>query len=191
MSVFIVLEGIDGSGKSSVAEYLEKELENVIVTREPSDSPAGKLAGRSSHEDTPPHYDFFLYLADRLYHTTEIKRWLNDGKDVICDRYWGSTSAYQAASGEISLDYTIETQRDFVKEPDLTILFDLAPEESLERISHREKKSKYENMDYLDRVRDNYLKLAEEYDWTIIDAGKELEDVKQEVLSLAKKEINR
>lgn len=191
MSVFIVLEGIDGSGKSSVSHHLKEELENIVTTREPSDSPAGELADRTSREETPPHYDFFLYLADRVHHTAEIKRWLDDGKNVICDRYWGSTCAYQAASGELALDYTIETQEEFIQEPDLTILFDVDPEESLKRISDREQKSKYENMDYLKRVRENYLKLAEEYDWTVIDAGKEAEKVKDKVLSLVKKEINR
>lgn len=185
MADFIVLEGIDGSGKSSVARYLkERHDDSIELMREPTDSEVGKLVQKAAHEDTSPYYDLFLYLADRVEHTNYIDKKIEDGIDVICDRYWGSTAAYQSASDEVELSYAESIQRPFIREPDLTVLLDIEPEESLERISGREKKSKYEKIKFLRSVRENYRKLAERHDWKIIDAGEDLEKVKEEVSKL-------
>jgi len=180
MSNFIVLEGIDGSGKSSVARFFKEEHENVFLTREPTDLPAGELAQEAAHEETSPFKDLFLYLADRVEHTEMIKTKLDEDFTVICDRYWGSTAAYQAAYEEIELDYAEEIQRPFILKPDITFLFDLDPEISLKRLSERDQKSKYEKLDFLRKVRHNYLTLAERHDWIMIDAENSLEQVKKE-----------
>jgi len=187
MSNFIVLEGIDGSGKSSVARFFKEKYENVFLTREPTDLPAGKLAQKAAHENTSPFKDLFLYLADRVDHTEMIKTKLDENLTVICDRYWGSTAAYQAAYEEIELDYAEEIQRPFILKPDITFLFDLDPKISLHRLSDREQKSKYEKLDFLGKVRQNYIKLAERHDWIIIDAEKSLEDVKRDFLDSVEK----
>ncbi len=183
MSNFIVLEGIDGSGKSSVAKFFEEKHEKVFLTREPTDFSIGKMAQKAAHEDTSPFKDLFLYLADRVEHTEVIKTKLDENFTVICDRYWGSTAAYQAAYEEIDLDYAEEIQEPFILKPDITFLFDLDPEISLERLSNRKRKSKYEKSDFLKKVRENYLTLAERHDWTIIDAEKSLQKVKNDFLN--------
>lgn len=190
MSRFIVFEGIDGSGKSSVGKYLEKKFDHLIFTKEPSDSEAGKLAQKAANRDHSPYLDLFLYLADRVEHTEQIKRWMAKDKDVLCDRYWGSTAAYQAAE-DIDLSYIEYIQETFIHEPDLTILFDVDPEVSIERIESRDIKSKYEKVDYLQTVRKNYQILAERHDWVTIDASEPLKDVKENIYSLVKKEICR
>ncbi|MEF8832826.1 MAG: dTMP kinase [Candidatus Thermoplasmatota archaeon] len=182
MSNFIVLEGIDGSGKSSLARFFKEERENVFLTQEPTDLPAGKLVQESAHKETSPFKDLFLYLADRVEHIEKIKTKLNEDFTVICDRYWGSTAAYQAAYREIDLDYAEEIQKPFILKPDMTFLFDLDPEISLHRLSDREQKSKYEKLDFLRKVRQNYLTLAERHDWIILDAEQSLEKVKREFL---------
>lgn len=189
MCAFIVLEGIDGSGKSTVLEYLEDRLEGVHVTSEPTESPAGTLVSEAEKQDKSPYYDLFLFLADRVEHIEEIRELQSKGKTVICDRYWGSTCAYQAASSEIPLKYTEEIQEPFILKPDLTVLFDIDPGTALDRIQHRGDESKYERSDYLTRVRENYLELADRHGWQVIDAGRELEDVKEKVLSLVKNEL--
>ncbi len=191
MSKFIVFEGIDGSGKSSVGKYLAEEINHLIFTKEPSDSEAGKLAQKAANKDHSPYLDLFLYLADRVEHTEQIKRWMSKGKDVLCDRYWGSTAAYQAAAEDIDLSYIEYIQENFIHEPNLTILFDVDPEVSIERIESRDIKSKYEKVDYLQTVRKNYQILAERHDWVTIDASEPLKDVKENVYSLVKKEICR
>lgn len=181
MAHFIVLEGIDGSGKSSIADFIADMYEEVHTTREPSDSEPGELAKKISSEDTSPYFDLFLYLADRVEHTEKIKEKLNGEINVVCDRYWGSTAAYQSAYEEIELDYTVDIQEPFVLEPSLTILLDIDPKTSLERISNRTYKSKYERLSFLKRVRKNYLTLADRKNWTVIDAEAELSKVKERV----------
>ena len=189
MAKFIVFEGIDGSGKSSVGRYLVDEFQGLVFTKEPSDSEAGKLAQKAANRDHSPYLDLFLYLADRVEHTEQIKRWMDEGKDVLCDRYWGSTAAYQAAAEHIDLSYIEYIQETFIHEPDLTVLFDVEPEVSIERIESRDIKSKYERVDYLKKVRENYLTLAERHDWVIVDASESLNHVKKNVYLLVKKEI--
>ncbi len=189
MSKFIVLEGIDGSGKSSVIRSIKEENSDYHYTQEPTDSEPGKLAKEAADRKHSPYLDLFLYLADRVQHTEQIEEILKKGKPVICDRYWGSTSAYQAATKEIDLKFTESIQMPFILEPDLTILFDVSPEISLKRISSRESKSKYEHLDFLKRVRHNYLQLAKKYDWEIIDAGKDPKEVLSEVREMVFREV--
>ncbi len=187
MSMFIVFEGIDGSGKSTVASRIVTENENIYLTQEPSRNIAGRLAKRAAHVESSPYYDLFLYLADRVHHTQKIGEVMKGGRDVICDRYWGSTAAYQAAGGEIELDYLVEIQKPFISKPDITILFDLSPDISLQRIKVRNERSKYEKIDFLERVRENYLQLAQDHGWKIIDASKDLEYVYSQVKKIIKK----
>ncbi len=190
MSKFIVLEGIDGSGKSSVIESIKKDHPGYHYTREPTDSEPGRLAKKAANRDNSPYKDLFLYLADRVEHTEEIEEELKSENIVICDRYWGSTSAYQAASDEISLDYTESVQMPFILKPDLTILFDISPEISLKRIKDRERMSKYERIDFLKKVRENYLHLAKKHGWEIIDAERSPADVLSDVDRLLKQKID-
>lgn len=189
MAEFIVLEGIDGSGKSSISDMLKDRFEKVYLTKEPTDSEIGKMGQKIANEETSPYMDLFLYLADRVEHTEKIKKKLDEDFYVICDRYWGSTVAYQSAYDEISLEYIERIQEPFILEPNLTILLDLDPETALERISDRTLKSKYEELDFLQRVRENYLALAKRHDWIIIDAGKDLEEVKSEISQMIDREI--
>jgi len=179
---FIVFEGIDGSGKSSLIEKLDED--DFYFTYEPTGSEVGQIANRIAGEETSPYLDMFLYMADRVSHTEEIRKKLESGKSVICDRYWGSTAAYQSAYEDISLDYVEEIQRPFILEPDITILFDLDPEVALDRISGRDNMSKYEKLNFLDKVRENYLTLADRHGWKVIDAEKSPEDVFSQVKEL-------
>ncbi len=184
MSKFIVFEGIDGSGKSTIAQLVADGLEYPVFTSEPTDSQVGRLAKKVAYEEVSPYLELFLYLADRAQHTVEIKCELSKGRTVICDRYWGSTAAYQAAHGIMDLDYLTDIQNPFVLEADITILFDLDVEEALERISGRDDTSKYERLEFLNKVRDNYVSLAKTHDWHILDAGQSRKDVLSQVKEL-------
>ncbi|MBS3816239.1 MAG: dTMP kinase [Candidatus Thermoplasmatota archaeon] len=181
MSRFIVLEGIDGSGKSSIADFMSGNFEQVHLTKEPTDSEIGKLAQEIANRETSPYLDLFLYLADRVDHTERIRKKLDEGTTVICDRYWGSTAAYQSAHEDITLEYAEQIQRPFIFKPSLTLLLDLDPKTALDRISDRDIKSKYEEVEFLQTVRENYLTLAKKHDWIVLDAEKEMEDVKEEI----------
>ena len=177
--LFIVLEGIDGSGKTTLARSLKTRLESelgidVVLTAEPTDGPIGRLL-RSEDIDSP-RAEALLFVADRACHTEEMASLVRAGKTVICDRYYASTLAYQSAAlNGPDLDYGLLVgMNDAVtEEPDITFLLDLDPEASGARVDSRgEQKSKFERLEYQRRVRDNYLRIAEERGFNVLDATK-------------------
>ena len=99
MSGFVVLEGIDGCGKSSVARLVAKRLgTKAVLTREPTDSWIGRAVRRGDKHKVSPYTDALLFMADRAQHTEEISRLLERRKTVVCDRYYHSTVAYHSLS---------------------------------------------------------------------------------------------
>jgi dTMP kinase len=192
--IFIVFEGIDGSGKSSCIRDVAEELSlqhEVIITAEPSEGPIGMML-RDEKEKLPPMAESLLFVADRAHHTDQIKKWLKAGKIVFCDRYYASTLAYQSSSlngnsGE--LDWLWEINRPVISEPDITFLFDVPPEIGLERTGGRDQVSKFENREFLSRVRATYLDIAEERGFVIIDARRKAIEVRLEVREIIRKKL--
>ena len=197
---FIVFEGIDGSGKSTQAKKLKEYLEGIgkvcVSTFEPTYNQIGDFLHKilSGSEKADPRVIATLFAADRLDHILNsaygIKKMLDDGKYVICDRYYLSSFAYQGS--EVSLPWVIELNREARAElkPDITILVDIPPEVSLERIKKgRESFEIYENLQRLTSVRENYLALCEKFkneeNIFITDGNKEpdliFEDIKNAV----------
>jgi dTMP kinase len=186
--VFIVFEGIDGSGKSTHIKALAKELKgrgyNVIQTSEPSKDRIGnfirRYAERNDHRLTP-ETEALLFAADRFEHVmTVVEPALKRGRIVISDRYLYSSLAYQGAGG-LDLDWIREMNR-FAPKPDLGILLDLLPEFSLQRVERR--KTVFEVSDYLRKVRNIYLRLVEEGELVKVDADKPRKAVQEEIFSL-------
>ncbi len=161
---FIVLEGIDGCGKTTIAKLLAAKLrkagKKVIVTGEPTNGPIGKkihdiLRGTLP---MPQPVDFQkLYIADRLEHTKRIiKPALAKGMIVICQRYALSTFAYGTAFGVSQT----ALQHIFIK-PDMTFLLDLSGKEAMKRITKRGNEQEYfEKQQRLEKIRATYQKLA-------------------------------
>ena len=176
--LFVVLEGIDGSGKTTLARALKCELESVKgmevrLTAEPTDGPVGSLL-RGERIDSPKA-EAMLFVADRACHTEEIRKLTESGITVISDRYYASTLAYQSAALEgPSFEYPLleEMNKAVIREPDITILLDLDPEVSAGRVSSRgEQISKFERLEFQRRVRDNYLKIAKKHNFIVLDAS--------------------
>lgn len=171
MSIFLSVEGIDGSGKGTVMDALEEEIaevvgeENAVFTREPSPEWTGEQVRRAiNKDDSHPMADFHLFVADRAEHLKhKIGPALNEGKIVICDRYKDSTRAYQRDAIEpyvhgMLVDDYIENNMAWAPEPSLTILLDVDVEKSVERTGERDK---YEKREFLENVRQNYLDICE------------------------------
>jgi len=186
--VFIVFEGIDGSGKSTHIKALTDELRgrgySVLTTSEPSRDRIGnfirRYAERNDHRLTP-ETEALLFAADRFEHVmTIIEPALKRGRIVISDRYLYSSLAYQGAGG-LDLDW-IREMNQFAPKPDLSILLDILPEFSLQRVERR--KTVFEVSDYLRKVRDIYLRLVEEGELVKVDADKPRKAVQEEVSSL-------
>lgn len=189
--IFIVLEGIDGSGKTSaiskVKEHLESLGHKVMITMEPTKGAIGNLVAGT--DDLTPESEALLFTADRACHTKEISGWLEEGYDVVCDRYYASTLAYQSASG-LDRDWLYSINSKVIMEPDIHILLDIDPEVSLARVDKRgEKVSRFERLDYLRKVRAAYLEIAESYDLTVLDASRSKDDVLKDIIDMIDRRI--
>ena len=182
---FIVIEGIDGSGKTTLAERLASG-KDAWLTAEPTKGPLGRMLRSGELGDIPPAAEALLFAADRAIHTAEIERELAKGRWVICDRYAGSTVAYQSASmeGNADWDWLNSMQKHSVIQPDAVILLDMDPEESMARVGSRgEELSRFEKLEFQRRVRKAYLDLAQQYGYIIVDAARPPEDVYRDVVS--------
>lgn len=136
---FIVLEGIDGAGKSTqarlLADRLRKESFPVLLTSEPSDGPAG-MAIKSSSRRLTPLEETRLFTEDRRDHVKRtILPALQRGSIVICDRYVYSSAAYQGARG-MDPKAIIAENYAFAPRPDVTFLLEIPVEEGLARIKN-------------------------------------------------------
>jgi len=186
----ITFEGIDGSGKTTIAKILHSKIENSIFTTEPTDSWLGKSVKKALEEKRDAITIAFLFLADRNEHIKEIKKWLNEGKIVICDRFIDSTFAYQKE--HIKMDGVEEwlnwLHKPFFIKPDITFLLVIEPRKAIERIKDR-KLIVYEDEKFLEKVQENYLEIAkkEKDRIVIIDAEKSKEEVVEECYKILKK----
>lgn len=192
---FIVLEGIDGTGKSSVSrrlrEWLESQGREVVLTAEPTQDWLGMAVRRANQEDLDPRTESLLFTADRCQHTLRIREWVRQGKVVICDRYFGSTVAYQGAAlegsmGENAVPWLLALNGPVALRPDLTVLLISDPRTSMRRIGGREELSKFEKEGFLGRVQGIYLMLADESEWEVVDSDGPLDQVAERVRDLVK-----
>ncbi len=185
-SFFIALEGIDGSGTSTHSHLLKGFLESkglkVHLTVEPSESDIGKLVRKYlKDKDLPSTTDALLFAADRdLHYKNEIKNKLEEGYIVISDRYLESSIVYQSVqSDKISVDWVKEINK-FVGVPDITIILDIDPKIALAR-KEDEDLEKFEDTNFLDKVRDLYLSRAKQKGYNIISSDDIIEFVQEKI----------
>ena len=201
-SGFITFEGIDGCGKSTVASTIAQRLKeqgkNVELTLEPTRTWLGEAVRRSYKEPIHPYTEAFLFLADRATHTDWIKEKMSQGNIVISDRYSDSTVAYQAALFHQKLGGSMpeyvkwlqEVSQPVIITPDLTILLDIEPEGSLGRLTSRAEMEKFETLENLKLVRENYLAIAKDSPQIkIIDSSKGLEEVTEEAWKIIQENL--
>jgi len=163
--MLVTLEGLDGSGKTTVWESLREVYPDAVFTREPTDSWYGEAVARSiDADDADPLAELFLYTADHADHLSRVVRpALADGDLVVSDRYSDSRYAYQGATlADSAVDdpvsYIQSIHQPFSRQPELTVYLDIDPETAAERSG---KTNKFEQTDYLERVRANYERLID------------------------------
>ena len=179
----IVIEGIDGTGKSTqatlLAEALRAQGNEVVQSHEPTDGPWGKklresaTAGRLSIED-----ELEYFLKDRQQHVEElITPTVQRGGIVILDRYYFSSMAYQGARGIDPVEIRRQNEA-FAPLPDLLIILDLNVDTALERIGVRDgEANEFEKRESLQFCRDLFLSLADEPFAHVIDTQQEINAV--------------
>lgn len=164
---FIVLEGVDGAGKSVQVELLRRALEargvQCVASREPTGGPWGRRIRESAtHARMSLEEEMHAFIEDRKAHVTGlILPALSEGKTVILDRYFYSTIAYQGSRGANVNELRARMESMFPI-PDLVLILDVDPSVSIRRISELrgEQPNEFEKREYLERVRQVFLSLA-------------------------------
>lgn len=188
--MFIVIEGLDGSGKTTISkllyDYLTKKNYKVLLTSEPTDGPIGRIIkkylAKSKHK-RDHILEALLFAADRRWHVKEIiLPALNKYDYIISDRYVYSSYAYQQ-SNVTPLKWLIEINKD-VPKPDIIIFLDVSPDECLRRLRNKGKSlTILEQYDILINVYNNYMSLIKLFNMMRINAEKQpiriLEDIIQ------------
>ena len=189
--LLIILEGIDGTGKSTQAKRLgawfEARGREVVLSREPTDGPWGrKLRESAATGRLSPEDELEYFLKDRRQHVEEvIQPALDAGKVVILDRYYFSTMAYQGARGFDPAEIRRKNE-EFAPRPDLLVILDLDVDTALERIGSRgDTANEFEKRESLQRCREIFLSLADEPFARVVDSGRSLDDVAAAIREIA------
>ena len=185
----IVIEGIDGAGKTTHARKLVRWLrKNGIRTRytfEPTRGAIGRILEKmASKRKVDVRVEALLFAADRIDHLNKIiKPLLEKGFIIISDRYVHSSIAYQSVT--VGDQGWVEELNKFAEKPDLVILLDVDPETGLKRI--KRKRARFERIEILKKVREKYLELAEREGFKVINANRGVEEVFEDVKSSVEK----
>ena len=189
---FIVIEGLDGCGKTTQCERLAEKLKNdgraVFLTREPTDSDCGRLLRQilggkiaGTNQDMT-----VLFSADRLWHNlaeNQIRDRLSRGEIVICDRYYYSTLAYQGLDGNLDFCKKLNIQCNNIQKPDICIFLETDTDICLDRIIQNRKSEDieiFENRSMLEDIRCRFNKIFDMLDdenIVRIDAAGSIDDI--------------
>ena len=204
--MFITLEGIEGSGKTTQIDYLvaffEKKGNPCVITREPGGTVIGNkiraILLDPECKDMDAKAELLLYMADRAQHIHSlVKPSLAAGKTVLCDRYFDATVVYQGYARGLDIELIKSLHSTLFKDlkPDVTILLDLPPQVGLQRAwkqlnngqrSNKEGRFEEEKLEFHKRVREGYLELAQaEADrFHVIDAARDERKVRDSILKI-------
>ncbi len=200
--LFITFEGADGCGKTTQLNLLKEYLENngyeVVLTREPG----GKGLGKKVREillnydgEVSNRCESFLFLADRAQNIDIIVTpAIEQGKIVLCDRHTDSSVAYQGYGRGLDINQinTLNNLATNNKKPDLTLVFDVDIETSMQRVGNEKDRMESAGKEFFNRVRNGYLELAKQEPERIkvIDSTKSIPEVQKDVLEIIKTKLN-
>jgi len=172
MNKFITFEGIDTCGKTTQIELLSKYLDSIkeenIIVREPGGTDISEKIRKillDKNNNINSYTETLLFLSSRSQLINEvIKKSVEKGEFILCDRFTDSTLAYQGYGRGLNIDL-LDSLNDFATEnikPDLTFIFNISLEQSKERINKRDiDRMEESGSDFLNRVREGYMKIAE------------------------------
>jgi dTMP kinase len=186
--VFICIEGLDASGKTTHAHQLVRNLRrksfDALYTTEPSRGEIGRFIRRyvlQRKRRMPSVVEALLFAVDRVDHVEkEIKPALEKSKIVVSDRYVYSSLAYQGAAG-LDLGWIEEINR-LALPPDLAIYIDVPPEVVVKRI--KRKKSVMERLETQRRVQEVYMKFVENGKLVPVDGNRMKDEVTKDILTV-------
>lgn len=188
---FIVFEGLDGAGKTSLIHSLASVLKTrslpFIQTREPGGTPLAEdvrqLLIRTNSETPVPRTELLLYAAGRAQHVdTVLLPAIKQNKWILCDRFTASSLAFQGGGRQLNIDAItwLNAYATQGLKPDLTVLLDLTVEQSRQRrekrnvsVNTQDDRFEQEAEDFHQRVRQSYLQLAAQnpLEWLVLDSS--------------------
>lgn len=191
--IFICIEGIDASGKSTQARWLVRNLRrrgfDSVYTTEPSRGEVGNLIRRyvlQRKRRVPAVVEALLFAVDRVDHIeSKIEPALESGRIVVSDRYVYSSLAYQGAAG-LDIDW-IRQINTMALPPDLAIYIDVPPEVVVKRM--RRRRSVMETLENQCMVRRVYMELVREGRLVLVDGNKPASEVTQSILAIVLKRL--
>ncbi|MGM0754516.1 MAG: dTMP kinase [Bacillota bacterium] len=206
--LFITVEGPEGAGKSTILTELYNQLVqdgfDVIQTREPGGISIAEqireVILNTKNTEMDKRTEALLYAAARRQHLVEkVIPALNEGKIVICDRFIDSSLAYQGNARGIGMEEVMNINQFAIEDkmPDLTLYFDIDPEEGLKRIAKHNGREvnrlDLESVDFHESVQEGYQKLVKQYPdrIQIIDASKSKEAVFSDAYKIVTNYLNK
>jgi dTMP kinase len=211
--MFITLEGIEGSGKTTqikyLMEYFESQGKQCVTTREPGGTAIGNkirsILLDPESKDIEPTAELLLYMADRAQHINSVvKPALAAGRIVLCDRYFDATVVYQGFARGLDIDIITRLHAILFEDlkPDHTLLLDLAPEVGLARAwkqlnsgqrANGESRFEEETLAFHEKVRSGYLELARRDPdrFRIIDATRDAKQVRSSIIDVFSLDLKR
>jgi dTMP kinase len=189
----IAFEGLDQSGKQTQAERLlaavrESGRDAHFLSFPDYDTSIGAEIGRALRGERDYAADVMqlLYIANRYEYRRSIENWLREGGVVVCDRYLASSIGYGEAQG-LEAAWLQMIQR-YLPQPSLTILLDIPPDASLTR-KQRDRDRYEQDLQLLARVRDSYVRQAEQAQWVRIDGTLDREHVTRDVFAAVRSQL--
>ena len=205
-NLFITFEGGDGSGKSTQVNLLKDYLDNLnfetIKTREPGGTPSAEilrdLLTTGEVEKWTPMSEALLMWASRYEHLIQvIEPALNSGKNVICDRFYDSTYAYQGVAHNLGIDKMEKLKKIIIGdiEPDVTFVLDIDPKMGLKRSldrSNQENRFESYNIDFHNKIRSAFLEIAKKNKnrCVVIDASLNEQKINNLIITIIDNLIN-
>ncbi len=196
---FIVIEGLDGSGKGTQAALLAQAMRadgrTVCQTAEPTSSVTGGMLrdALGGHVKRDAYELSALFLLDRIFHNVNekngIRKYLDDGVDVICDRYYYSSFAYQGIDADLSWVMNMNLNCKEILKPDVCIFLDVSPDTGDKRINgSRLEREIYENTETQKRIRARFYEvfglLKTRENIKIVDASRTVPEVSADIIKI-------
>lgn len=190
--VYIAIEGIDGSGKTTQAillhSHFEKNGYDAVLVKEPWIKAIKEFLYKY---DVDPDAEAYIFAADRIILQKEVViPALEEKKIVVSDRSIYASLAYQGARG-LDQEFILAINR-HIRHPDVVVLLDLPVEEALDRIVSRKVKTRFEDPEFLEKVRQIYLGLAERYreKFVVVDASRSVRETFSEILEKLRERLS-
>ena len=196
---FIVFEGIDGSGKGTQINLLVSEMKRqgrtVYQTAEPTNSVTGGILrdALGGFTDRNAHELSAMFLLDRIFHNSNkingIKQFLEKGVDVVCDRYYYSSFAYQGIDADLKWVMDMNLNCKEILKPDLCIFLDIDSKSSDERIAkNRLEREIYEEKSVQEKIRKRFFEvfglLKDSENVKIVDASRSINEVSADIINI-------